>query len=158
MTRGSSLWLSLALVAMTAPPASAQRTVELGVGTRIRVRTEADSSWRVGRLVGASQDTIRFQACDACAVATYALSTTTVEVSVARIRDNSTALNGGGLGLLLGAGAGALLAYQATRNCHEGPCGIAYVAVPIGAIAGFFLGATAGSVIRYEDWEPAPIR
>jgi hypothetical protein len=150
--------LSFALLVVTAPPASAQRTVALAIGARIRVRSEADSVWRVGRLAGTPPDTVRFQPCETCAVTAYPLSTTLIEVSAGRQRRSSVTINGAGFGLLLGASAGFLLAYEATRNCHDGPCGVAYVAVPIGGIAGFFLGATAGSLVRHEDWQPAPIR
>jgi hypothetical protein len=68
------------------------------------------------------------------------------------------ALKGAGLGLLIGAGVGGLLAYQSERNCRDGPCGVAYIVVPLGGVAGLFLGAAGGSLIRYEDWQPAPIR
>jgi len=151
-------WLSVALLALTAPSASAQRTLAVAVGARIRVRAEADSSWRVGRLAGTPPDTIRFQTCDTCAVAAYPLSTTAVEVSVGRKGRSSTALNGAGLGLLAGVGVGFLIGYQANRNCRDTLCGIAYIAVPLGGITGFFLGATAGSRVQYEDWQPARIR
>jgi hypothetical protein len=151
-------WLSFALLVVTAPPASAQRTVALAIGARIRVRSEADSVWRVGRLAGTPPDTIRFQPCETCAVAAYPLSTTAVEVNAVGRTQSSTVLKGAGLGFLLGAGAGFLLAYQSNRNCHDGPCSLAYVAVPIGGFVGLFLGATAGSLIRNEEWQPAPLR
>jgi hypothetical protein len=163
VTRGSARRVScfsfaLMLMISAPAPASAQRTVELAVGARIRVRSEADSVWRIGRLAATLPDTIRFQPCETCAVAAYPLSTTAVEVSSIPRSQTSTVLEGAGLGFLLGAGAGGLLAYQSNRNCHDGPCGLAYVAVPIGGFVGLFLGAAAGSLIRNEEWHPAPLR
>jgi hypothetical protein len=145
--------------AATAPIASAQHTLAVQVGARIRVRSNPDSSWRVGRLAGAPPDSVQFQSCDACLIETYPLSTALVDISAGRQGSSSSLLKGAGLGLLAGIGAGILFAARAERGCRDGPCGISYTIAPaLGGIAGFFVGATIGSLAGHEDWQPAPTR
>ena len=145
--------------ATTAPIASVQSTLAVQVGARIRVRTNPDSSWRVGRLVGAPPDSVQFQACDACVLETYPLSSALVDISAGRQGGSSSLYKGAGLGLLAGIGAGILFAAHAERGCRDGPCGISYgIAPALGGFAGFFVGATIGQLITHEDWQPAPTR
>lgn len=143
----------------TAPIASVQSTLAVQVGARIRVRTNPDSLWRVGRLVGAPPDSVQFRACDACTLQTYPLSSALVDISAGRQGSSSSLLKGAGLGLLAGIGAGILFAARSERGCHDGPCGISYTIAPaLGGFAGFFVGATIGSLVSHEDWQPAPTR
>ena len=151
--------LSCVLLAGVVPSAFAQRTLDVQVGARIRVRTNPDSSWRVGRLAGAPPDSVQFQACDACVLETYPLSSALVDISAGRRGSSSSLLKGAGLGLLAGIGAGILFAAHAERGCRDGPCGISYTIAPaLGGFAGFFVGATIGSLVSHEDWQPAPTR
>jgi hypothetical protein len=156
----SVFWLFLSSLATIVPSASAQRTLAVAVGAKVRVRTGTDKAWTVGRLVGTPPDTVRLQLCDTCSIAAYPLSAlSAVDVSMGPRRRGDTALKGVGIGLLAGVGAGFLLAYHVERGCRDGPCGIGYVILPIvGGTAGLFLGGAAGSFVRYEDWQPAIIR
>lgn len=155
------LWASLALLGALSSGLQAQRTLAVAVGSRIRVQTQGDPTWRVGRLTGIAPDTLRLRSCDSCAVDIYSLpSLSAIQVSMGRTGRNTTVLKGAFLGTLVGLGSGWLYAWQKTRNCKPGDdlCGLEYLAVPFFGAGGLVIGMTIGSFFRYDDWRPALIR
>ena len=154
------LGLCLALLAPLGSGVQAQHTLAVAIGSRIRVQTQDDSTWRVGRLAGTALDTLRLRQCDSCAAVIYSLpSLNAIQVSVGRTRRASTILNGGLLGALVGAGSGALYGWAKTRHCapEASVCGIEYLAVPFFGVGGLFIGMAVGASFKYDDWRPAPI-
>lgn len=153
------LWVWFALCAGFASCLQAQRTVAVALGSRIRVQSQGETTWRVGRLAGVAPDTLRLQSCDSCSAEAYSLSSlSAIQVSMGRTARGRTMLNGALLGTLVGMASGWLWARQETRGCSEGPCGIQYLAIYFFGAGGFAIGATVGVSFRYDDWQPAPIR
>ena len=162
VNRAGRLLVVLAACAILASDLTAQRTLALAVGSRIRVQGQSESSWHAGRLTGVSPDTIRLQACDTCVEDVYPLpSLSAVQVSVGRIRRGSTIFKGATLGAVIGIAAGQFYGYQKSRGCNDensSACGIEYLAAPFLGLAGLFMGAAIGSSFRYDDWQTARFR
>jgi hypothetical protein len=162
ITRVARLLLpAFALLAALASGLHAQRTVAVALGSRMRVQTQNDSTWRVGRLAGIVPDTIRLRSCDSCADDVYSLSSlSTIQVSVGRTRRGTTIFKGAVLGTLAGLGSGWLYGWAKTRHCapNDDLCGLEYLAVPFFGAGGLFIGMAIGSSRQYDDWRPALIR
>jgi hypothetical protein len=153
------LWLSVTLLASATSVLEAQRTVALAPGSKVRIRSQGDAKWRVGRLTGIAPDTIRLQSCDSCSVDAYPLtSLSAIQVSMGRIRHGLTIGRGAFYGTFIGLGSGWLYAWQRTRGCKGDLCGLDYLAVPFFGAGGLVIGSAIGSAFRYDDWRPAPIR
>ena len=162
LNRAGRLFAVLAACAILASDLTAQRTLALAVGSRIRVQGQGESSWHVGRLTGASPDTIRVRPCDTCVEDVYSLpSLSAVQVSVGRIRRGSTIFKGAIPGVAIGIAAGQFYGYQKSHGCNDensSACGIEYLAAPFLGLAGLFMGAAIGSSFRYDDWQTARFR
>jgi hypothetical protein len=151
----------LALLAALASGLHAQRTLAVALGSRMRVQTQDDSTWRVGRLTGIAPDTLRLRSCDSCADDVYSLpSLSAIQVSVGRTRRGTTILKGAMLGTLVGLGSGWLYGWAKTRHCapNVSLCGIEYLAIPFFGAGGLFVGMAIGGSLQYDDWRPALIR
>jgi hypothetical protein len=59
------------------------------------------------------------------------------------------------VGVVGGASYGFMSAKRDAKGCRDGPCGLAYLAVPIAGTGGFLLGAIVGISIHYDSWRPA---
>lgn len=153
------VWFGLALLVTAGGILPAQQTPAVRVGSRIRVQPQGDTIWHVGILTGVARDTLRLQPCKSCVADVYTLaSLSAVDVSLGRQTQTATIVNGAWLEAVAGIGSGWLFGWLETRGCRDGPCGVAYVAIPIFGLAGLFTGATIGSLRRHEDWQPAVIR
>ena len=153
--------LHFALLAGLTSTVHAQRTVAVAVGSRVRVHTQNDSTWRVGRVTRIAPDTLWLRSCDACADNVYTFPyVSDIQLSIGRTRRGNTILRGAVLGTLVGLGSGWMYGWAKTRHCapNVSLCGIEYLAVPFFGAGGLFIGMAVGSAFRYDDWRPAPIR
>ena len=153
-----SIVLSALCLAFT-NPVQAQHTLAVAVGSRIRLQSQGDTTWRVGRLAGVASDSVRMRSCDSCTIEVYYLpSLSAVQVVVGRTARGSTVVKGGLVGALLGISSGLL--YAKTHGCvsEAASCGVQYLAVPFLGAAGLAIGAAIGSAFRYDDWRPALVR
>lgn len=152
------LQTSLTVLSAAAVPLGAQRTLVEPLGARLRVQPTADTTWRVGRLIGTAPDMLRLRSCDTCSAVDYALSALkAVEVSKGRKPRGRTVLRGTMFGVMLGTAAGALAAKRHSRSCGDDTC-FSVLLVPMGSVAGLVAGTTIGALIRYDEWRPAVIR
>jgi hypothetical protein len=152
------LVLSALCLAFTSP-VQAQRTLAVAVGSRIRLQSQADTTWRVGRLAGVASDSVHMQSCDSCTIEVYSLpSLRAVQVVVGRTARGSTVLKGALIGALLGISSGLLYAKKHGCASEAASCGVQYLPVPFLGAAGLAIGAAIGSSFRYDDWRPALVR
>lgn len=149
--------VALALV-LSATALRAQSTYPVSPGDRIRVRRFTEPPWRDGDFVRLTRDTLQLLTCEQCvALAVPRQDIAAVEIRVGTTPHVSTILAAIGVGTVLGAYIGLTKARQETRDCHDGPCGVSYVLVPLGGIVGFILGGVTGASIRYDVWRPAQV-
>ncbi|MEO8577619.1 MAG: hypothetical protein ABI556_12995 [Gemmatimonadales bacterium] len=158
------------LMIATLPTASFAQSVEsLTAGTRVRVRTDSSSRWRVGYLQ--SIDSLAISATTTSPgqnKATTAAATHLWTVPLSSVNRVEVSRGRGGraartiLGAVIGGVGGGLiigtLGYMATTctSCEES--GIGVLAGPLlGAPIGFLFGGMVGFTTPRERWEPISI-
>lgn len=154
--------ISLGTIALLLSPvvASSQAPPALVPGSRVRI-TEKGSKPRAGAVVTADADTVVLKVDSAGKTATFSVARIS-ELEVSRgIKGHAG--NGVLLGLVVGAGAGALvgsLACGGSSSCYsgsddmQGP--ITLAAAGLGAVVGMVTGAVIGSNHKSESWEAVP--
>lgn len=131
----------------------AQGPASVAVGSRVRVQSSRHA--RVtGNVLSFSTDTIVLGTCGHCTPLTLPTrGITSLEVSMGRYVPGTHIIGGALIGLAAGASYAWYSAARSTHNCHDGPCGFAYVAVPILGLAGATIGGIAGGLWRSDRWE-----
>jgi hypothetical protein len=135
-----------------------QQPTALVPGSRVRI-TEKASKPRAGTVVTASADSVVLKVDSAGQTATFSVAKIS-QLEVSRgIKGHAG--NGVALGLLVGAGTGALVASLAcgggSTDCYDGESGpVTLAAAGLGAVVGMVTGAVIGSNHKSESWEAVP--
>jgi hypothetical protein len=137
-------------------PAAAQEPAPLAVGQRVRVRVGETGRLHAGTLAALRGDTLVLDRGPRGPLALPLSSVMQLERSrgPGRCRRPGARLECVVLWTLVGAVAGSVIAYQATRctNCDSSGIGV-ILGLPVGAGVGFVVGAVIGG----ERWEPLPV-
>jgi hypothetical protein len=161
MTRAFRLiWTGLALLAGLAPLAEAEDRetallasspfADLHRGDRIRVRLRSDDSFRA-RFAAASQDTLWY-AVDKRPLDERRLPFASIEGLDRRDGSRSHLLVGALLGLVAGAGIGALISTSEEAGTTQWVATLIYGVA--GAGGGLVVGSVVGVCIRSDRWAP----
>jgi hypothetical protein len=137
---------------------SAQDTVIVKPGDRIRISSRSDAETPPASVVRVQQDSVFLRRCSHCSVEAFQqASATRVEVSLGHRSHR-------GLGAAVGFVGGAAIGAFVLAPCPHGnsgadgpPCGAGQaMGVVAGAFAGLFIGAIAGNWLgTSERWAPA---
>jgi hypothetical protein len=124
--------------------------MDLQRGDRIRVRLRTDDSFRA-RFLAATPETLYF-ASDKRLRHESRLEFKAIEGLDRRSGRHGHTLAGAFLGLVVGAGIGALISTSEENGRDQWVATVIYGA--IGAGSGLVVGIVAGSLIRSDDWAP----
>jgi hypothetical protein len=157
-TRGSyrpALGALALLLALVTPAAYAQRLSDFPAGTRLRVRTTDDMSWREGTLEAVTRDTLALRRPD------QRLAIPRENVLNVELRfEDASRLSRGINGILIGALAGVLVdGGLVAIGCaqHASECALPIVFAPVFALAGAVLGGAINASRGVETWEALPV-
>lgn len=139
-----------AFIVVTARPVAAQ---EILPGLRIRSWITPPGEWHAGTLVRYGSDSLVFQRCGECAAEAQPWARIErVEVSQGKTwSGRNTAI-----GILAGGVVAAWLEKRSVdrdlARCHDGPCGLAVLAIPAVGLLGAVGGGVLGALWRVESW------
>ena len=148
------LWPLLILLESPTSGLYAQHPIAVAPGARIRVQTQNDSTWHVGRVTRITPDTLRLRSCDSCADDVYSPPALgAIQISVGKKSRGATILTGALVGTLVGIGSGSVFAWTKTRNCppNASNCYAVGVAIPIMGLGGLVFGTAIGISLQYDD-------
>lgn len=149
-----------ALTVVLVGPLAAQ---EILPGLRIRSWVAPPGEWHTGTLVRYGSDSLVFQRCPDCAAEAQPWARVTrVEVSEGRTWSGRNTV----IGLVAGGVVAAWLQKRSVdrdlARCHDGPCGLAVLAIPAAGLLGAITGGALGALWRVESWReiygPEPAR
>ncbi|HYJ34399.1 MAG TPA: hypothetical protein VE326_14415, partial [Candidatus Binatia bacterium] len=151
---GLVLFCGLATLARAEDPETVLRTsspfMDLQRGDPIRVRLPRDDSFRA-RFLAATPETLSF-ASDKRLRHESRMGFKAIEGLDRRSGSHGHTLAGAFLGLVLGAGIGALISTSEEEGRDQWVATVIYGAA--GAGSGLVLGIVAGTLIRTDDWAP----
>ena len=131
----------------------AQGPLSVAVGSRVRVES-SQHALVTGNVRSFSTDTIVLGTCGHCIPLMLPMrEITSIEVSTGQYLPGTHIIGGALVGLVAGASYAWYTAARDTRNCHDGPCGLAYLAVPVFGMGGGLIGGIVGGLWRSERWE-----
>ena len=144
-----TLWASL--LALVVPRALGAQ--EIVPGVRIRNWIAPPGEWHTGTLVRYGTDSVVIQRCPECAVDAQSWARITrVEVSEGHTWSGRHMAIGA---LVVGVTAAWIDEQKVERDvarCHDGPCGLEAVEIPIAGILGALSGVALGALWRVESW------
>ena len=170
--RSRALHAGCVLVALASGIASGQPTPSMGstarpVGAHVRGAMRDDGARIDGIIVSFDNDTLSLAACGKCAASTIVALNDVAGLEIEGRRPHiigahiiRNALVGGFGGAAAGAGIGYLVAEQEIRTCRGDLCGLTFLLVPAGGVAGAGVGFVGGVVVglseRQSYWAPFP--
>jgi len=142
--------LACAFTLFVDTPLAAQ---EILPGLRVRSWVAPPGEWHAGTLVRFGPDSLVIQPCPECATEAEQWSRVSrVEVS----EGESWSGRNTAIGALVGGALAAVIHAQKVRHdvaqCHDGPCGLQALEIPIYGLLGAAGGALLGSLFRVESW------
>ena len=146
----SAILVTSSLSLLSARPSAAQ---QIAPGIRIRSQISPSARWRTGTLVRFGRDSLVMQRCRECAPEAQPWS----RITRVDVREGTT---WSGRHMALGAlGGGVIAAAIETQRvrrdmarCHDGPCGLAVLGIPIVGLLGAAGGAVLGALWRVDSW------
>lgn len=161
-TLAVAILVSNAFTLLSGAPLAAQ---ELVPGVRIRSWVSPPGEWRAGTLIRYGTDSVVIQRCRNCRPEGQAWPRVTrVEVSEGKTWSGRNMAIGALVG---GVGAAWIHERKVARDvarCHDGPCGLEAIEIPIAGLLGAATGAVLGAFWRVESWRevyggaPKPVR
>jgi hypothetical protein len=142
---------SLAWPVFAAAQAQSPPRIPLTTGDSVRVVMQNGSGFE-GRLLHQTGDSVTFRIAHADGVLDTTVATSRMWTLETSVRHHAR-LKGTGLGFLAGGMAGGIAAGASMHGCTGDMCGMAILAVPIGAVIGGVIGLIGGSVHTSRDWE-----
>jgi hypothetical protein len=156
--RRDLLFLSALLLA--ACPASAQDSLRVVPGARVRVTLAAERAAHVGAVVRLGPDTLRLRTCAGCPPEAYPLaSVTTLQLSTGRDVSGRRALTGLFLGALVGGAVGERIGARRDVRCGQASfCGAnGALGAGGGVLLGALVGVTPAFLVPAERWVRVPL-
>jgi hypothetical protein len=144
---------------------SAQDSLHLREGQRVRVSTRMTRMPGTGTVIAFRNDTLVFRADrDGGAQTIVRGDLATLDTSKGSRNVGPGAFGGAIIGLGVGALAGALVSKlttsrdQAQNRCPDGVCGLSeLITIPAGGVVGFAVGGVIGSQLNAEGWAAVPL-
>ena len=120
----------------------------------VRFKVYGERNYRFGLVSWIGRDSLILSDCDHCSPLAYARS----EITGLEVYRGSTGVRNAVLGFLGGGVVGGLVtaAVISAQKCTDDLCGLRYIGVSYGMLAGAVVGLGVGIRLAKETWDPFP--
>lgn len=161
-SRLASVFAAALLVAFGSSDASAQDSVDLAIGARVRLRSDSAARWVYGRFGGVVADSVLLHRVRGDAPRRIAVGTLR-QIDVRQL-DRAGRRRNTLLGAIVGVAGTAVALDLGIRHCERKnpntdgpPCALGWAGLPIFALGGAVIGGFAGHAWPANRWQPVVV-